>query len=109
MNNTKNAKITSVVITNADHGLLTCFVNLEHESGAQGFGGYQLYTPKFPKRDHTGFFLWRIMETVGVSRIEDLKGKIVRIEGGHSKIDAIGHVIEDKWFNPSKEMKNNDS
>lgn len=45
--------------------------------------------------------MMKIMDTVGVSKWEDLPGKFIRVKtnGWGSTIDEIGNVIEDKWFN----------
>ena len=50
----------------------------------------------------------RIMDTVGVERWEDLKGKYIRIvdEGWGSSVKKIGNIIEDKWFDIDKFFKN---
>lgn len=45
------------------------------------------------------------METVGVHNWHDLAGKPVRVRQDHSQVAAIGHYIEDKWFDAAVEMK----
>ena len=42
----------------------------------------------------------RIMDTVGVERFQDLKGKYVRVatKGLGSSVKIIGNIIKDKWF-----------
>ncbi len=42
----------------------------------------------------------KIMDTVGVARFNELKGKYIRFatNGWGSKVDIIGNVISDKWF-----------
>jgi len=42
------------------------------------------------------------MEARDVDRWEELIGEIVRIKGDCTAIHAIGHIIEDKWFEPEK-------
>lgn len=89
------------------HGILTCYVYLESEKYSCGFGGYALdsYSASLKKRVGVGFgvdFIVALLETVGVEKWEDLPGKYVRInsEGWGGKILCIGHITENKWFDP---------
>lgn len=109
----KNAVIESASITNDDHGLLSSWLSLDYgDGGHQGFGGYVLYLPKdFKHHDimsHAGHWIWRIMEVAGVSKWSDLKGKTIRVQldsdGLGGKIEAIGHIVKDNFFNPSIEF-----
>lgn len=100
----KNAVIDRVSIFMDDHGLLTAYLYLEYGGAAQGFGGYQLWPLKSEEKG-AGLFIWRVMETVGVSAWEDLKGKPVRVRGDRMQIREIGHYIKDQWFCPSREME----
>lgn len=45
--------------------------------------------------------MMRIMDTVGVERWEDLKGRYVRVvdPGLGKTVDTIGNILEEKWFN----------
>ena len=106
-----NAKIKSTMLGYEDHGILTFMLYLDCGDGtSQGFGGYQLDTPvhhegHFLGRAPTkapGLILKRILETVGVERWEDLRGKVIRIQRReevlHAPITRIGHMLDDKWF-----------
>lgn len=109
-----NAKITSVSITMADHGCLTFRVTLEGSGWGVNVGGYcighgYLGAEKF---DATGLGLeamMRIMDTVGVSRWEDLKGQYVRAEtdGWGGTVTKIGNILKDKWFDVDEFFKKN--
>lgn len=103
----RNAVIKSAVITNDDHGILTAWLHVDYGGAGQGFGGYALYSPKLREApyNYTGLFLWRVMETVGVHNWGDLVGKPIRVRQDHSQVTAIGHYIEDKWFDAAVEMK----
>lgn len=112
-----NAIIERTMLGYEDHGILTCFLHLKQDGRGQGFGGYGL--DGIPKKDKKGnrfgdrqpsvfcgFWIKRILETVGANKWEDLEGKHVRVEGEEfGKIIGIGHIIEDKWFYPEKEIE----
>lgn len=109
----KNAVITSAEISNDDHGLLTAWIMLDYGGSGQGFGGFALYLPKDFKHHakdtfYAGHFIWRVMEVAEVSKWSQLKGKTVRVqldnEGLGGKIEAIGHIVKDNFFNPSLEF-----
>lgn len=84
-----------------DHGILTCFLYCEWDSSGCGFGGYRLDS----KNKSSGYgteYINRVLKTVGVGKWEELSGKYIRIEhsGLGGGITRIGHIIEDKWFDP---------
>jgi hypothetical protein len=108
-----NAQITSTSLGYEDHGILTCWLQLKYGSGGQGFGGYGLDGPPLVRfgndREpsvHCGFWIARILDTVGVEKWEDLKGKHIRVAKADEwgLIDGIGHITEDKWFHPKSEI-----
>jgi hypothetical protein len=117
MNNIQNAIIESTSLGFEDHGIFTCFLYLKLEVGSQGFGGYGLdewvgeRSADGKRVDKTGVgleFIRAIMETVGVEKWEDLKGKHIRIIKApqwNSQIEGIGNFLEDKWFEPKKWFK----
>jgi len=109
----QNAIIANAEIDNDDHGCLTAWIMLEYEkNGGQCFGGYVLYRPEswqgHSKRGVAGHFIYRVMEIAGVHKWSGLKGKTIRVKGEGtlgSTIDAIGHIINDDWFNPKEDLK----
>lgn len=113
--------VTNVRITNTSLGMrggapcMTCYLTLEWPGAGQGFGGYAMDEPvkrkgRFIRRRGTAFgmeFIARILEAIGVECWEDLKGKYCRIKhddlcSASSKIYAIGHIVDDKWFCPDE-------
>jgi len=107
-----NAKIGSTMLGWEDSGIMTCFLHLEQPGAGQGFGGYGLdgpYSEKLKERLPSklcGFWIKRVLETVGVSKWEDLKGEYVQVDGDDcGEIRGIGHITDNKWFYPKKEIK----
>ena len=101
-----NAKIESTMLGFEDHGILTCFLMLKQSGTGQGFGGYRLDAPKNQPSELGTFWVKKILETVGVSKWEDLVGKHIRVDGEeYGDITGIGHIIEDRWFYPKKEIE----
>ena len=104
-----NAKITDVTISMADHGCLTFYVTLNGGGWGVSIGGYAIGHGYLGSDSFEGCgdgleAMMRIMDTVGVERWEDLKGKYVRVKSdgwGHT-INVIGNVLEDKWFDLKK-------
>lgn len=100
-----NARIESTMLGYEEHGMLTCFLHLTQEGSGQGFGGYRLDSPK-GYSVFTDMWIKKILETVGVNKWEDLSGKYVRVIGEEfGSIEAIGHITDDKWFHPEREIK----
>lgn len=76
------ARVESAELYIEDHGILTCFINLDKEEGLhQGFGGYSLdgYDESLKRRKGTaGGMDWvlRILQIFHVDRLEKIKGKM---------------------------------
>jgi len=109
-----NARITGTEIGIHERGFFTWSMLCEWSGSGCSFGGYVLdaYEKKDEKlpvymKGHKGhadgiLVIRQILETCGVESWEDLKGTYVRVEseGLGGGIVAIGHIIENKWFNP---------
>ena len=103
----ENALITNVDLSMAGHGCLTLAMTLEGSGWGVVYGGYCLGKGYLGADDDffdgsaAGMeYLMRIMDTVGVEKFQDLKGKYVRVaaKGWGNPVKIIGNIINDKWF-----------
>ena len=103
----ENALIESVDLSMADHGCLTLAMTLKGSGWGVVYGGYCLGKGYLGADDNffsgsaSGIeYLMRIMDTVGVERFQNLKGKYVRVatKGLSNPVKIIGNIIDDKWF-----------
>lgn len=103
----ENALIESVDLSMADHGCLTLTMSLKGSGWGVIYGGYCLGKGYLGAEDDffagsaAGMeYLIRIMDTVGVERFQNLKGKYVRvaIKGWGSTVNIIGNILKDQWF-----------
>jgi hypothetical protein len=110
----KNAVITGTMLGYEDHGILSAMIYLDYGGSGQGFGGYVLdsaspmpHTASSRREDSLacGLLIRRVLQVVGVSKWEDLKGKSVRVEASWSEIAKLGNYLKDEWFDIRAEMK----
>lgn len=103
----QNAQITGVSLNMENHGCLTLDLTIEGEGWGCGYGGYCLgkgyvgASDDFFKGSAQGLeAIMRIMDTVGVSDLFDLKGKYIRVvsDGWGSVVKIIGNITKDHWF-----------
>ena len=103
----ENALIEKVDLSMADHGCLTLAMTLDGGGWGVTYGGYCLgkgylgADDDFFSGSAAGMeYLMRIMDTVGVERFQDLKGKYVRVatKGWGDQVKIIGNILKDKWF-----------
>lgn len=113
----ENAMIEGVDIFVEDHGILTAMVRLRFGgSSGQSFGGYAHDQWDDSKKSRVPtvslcVFVKGVMDAVGSDAWEKLAGKPCRIGRlqKYGPIETIGHLFEDKWFNPKsafEEIKN---
>ena len=108
----ENALIASTTLGVEDHDIMTCWLGIEFDSGGCGFGGYAFdkYDRETKQRIGCAFGITsirKILETVGVSKWEDLKGQHIRVEheGIGGTITKIGHFMKNKWFSFKEEAE----
>ena len=103
----ENAVIQDVDLSMADHGCLTLTMTLDGGGWGVVYGGYCLgkgylgADDDFFSGSAAGMeYLIRIMDTVGVERFQNLKGKYVRVatKGWGGSVKIIGNIIKDQWF-----------
>lgn len=112
----ENAKITNVSLTMADHCSLVFWITVEGAGWGCSIGGYKIASGMLGARSEdfcaeTGAGLvamMRIMDTIGVEKWEDLKGKYcrVKVNGWGGTISEIGNLINNKWFNVKEFFQN---
>ena len=99
----ENALITSVSLSSADYCSLCLSIGLKGDAWGCVYGGYclgKIYPDSYEKDTYEGSAagmeaIMRIMDVVGVSRLEDMQGKYIRVA---SKVKIIGNIVSDRWF-----------
>lgn len=101
----KNATITSVDLSMADHGVLTLSMGLKGDGwgcvyGCRVLGTGYVGAEKFEGNEKGIEYIMRLMDTVGVSYFNEMKDKCVRVatKGWGSRVSIIGNIIKEKWF-----------
>ena len=104
----RNAKITNVSLTMADHGVLTFYLTVEGGGIRFGYGGYVIGRGYLGANNFEGSAkgveaMMRIMD-VGVDCWEDLEGKYLRYEYNNldSRVTKIGNILDNNWFDIQK-------
>ena len=99
----KNAIITGASF-DMERGL-SAWIHLDYGGSGQSFGGYCLYMKNDTSKNYAGHFIYRVLKIADVNDWSDLKGKSVRVKSDNSKIISIGHILNDDWFDPTKEFE----
>lgn len=104
----ENALITSISLSSTDYCSLCLSIGLKGDAWGCVYGGYSLgkiYPDSYEKDTYEGSAagmeaIMRIMDVVGVSRLEDMQGKYIRVasKGWGSTIKIIGNIVSDRWF-----------
>ena len=90
-----NAQIEKTFLGIEDHGCFGGGITFRWGGSGQGFGIYLLSGPTCAD------WIKGVISAVGVYQWEELVGKYARIDREHKKIHRIGHITEDRWFDPS--------
>jgi hypothetical protein len=99
----KNAIIKSATLSSSDHGALCGWLRFEFGGGVeQSFGGLALYPGTI---NYAGKWIQRCLDIAGVYDWSELPGRCVRVKLKGELIVAIGHVLEEYWFNPQMEFE----
>lgn len=98
----ENAQIKSVDLSN-DGGIFSLAMALEGNGWGVVYGGRVIgksYDNEITSSENGIEYIMRIMDVVGVSRFNDMKGKYVRValKGWGDSVEIIGNIIENKWF-----------
>lgn len=113
----ENGTIRSAEIRFSRGFILDCNIEIGFRVGVQVFGGYVLGGNPFDaiskcaehhrQGNYAADFIGGVMSVAGVNQFSELKGKVIRVkrhdEGG--AIVAIGHAVEDRWYNPQKRFR----
>ena len=102
---TKNARIVDTYLGIEDHGILTWRLDFDYGGAGQSFGGYTGDQPspstrglKRVGRAEFGTSIRALLDALGVSSWEQLKGQVVRVVASNMKVHKVGHIINDNWF-----------
>lgn len=98
----ENAQIKSVDLSN-DGGIFSLTMALEGNGWGVVYGGRAIgksYDDEISGSENGIEYILRIMDVVGVSSFNDMKGKYVRValKGWGDSVEIIGNIIENKWF-----------
>lgn len=107
MSQVVNARIVNTTITMENNGVLTFYITLKGDGWGVNYGGFVIAngyvgSQYFTAENGGGLVaMMKIMDTVGVSKWEDLNGKYIRavVDGWGERVKVIGNIISDKWFN----------
>ena len=101
----ENALISSVDISMEDYGCVVYEIVLECGGWGCVFGGYCLGHGYLGATDFDGSekgieSIARIMDVVGVSRFNDMRGRYIRVatKGRGEPIKIIGNIVRENWF-----------
>jgi hypothetical protein len=108
-NEKKEVTIENAIIEQAEividaRDILTTLLHLKCRNGVFQLGGLPLYYAKHTFDSPAGYYIYRLMETVGAKTFSGLEGMAVRIAHTVSRVIGIAHIVNENWFNPENEM-----
>jgi hypothetical protein len=108
----ENALIKKVDLIMTEYGCAQIYIALDGGGWCCVYGGFclghgYLGADHFDGSEASLPYIMRIMDTVGVERFNDMKGKYVRVatKGLGCSLNIIGNIIEDKWFDQESFFK----
>lgn len=99
-----NAIIKKASIYISNHNVLVTSLWLKIEDGTEQSFVYNLACENdMTKYNSGGIYFYNILKTINVTQWKSLIGKAIRVKQNEDDmIVSIGHIIEDKWFNPGE-------
>lgn len=101
----KNARVTHVDLSMADHGAICLEMTLKGNGWGVVFGGVVLGQGYVDAKEFNGSaegmeYIMRIMDTLNSSKFNDMFGRYVRVatKGWGESVKIIGNIMSDKWF-----------
>ena len=111
----ENAKVINADLSMENHGVICLEMTLEGNGWGVCFGGVVLGQGYVGAKEFKGSaagmeYIMRIMDTLGSSHFNDMKGKVCRVatNGWSNPVKLIGNIIEDKWFDTKSFFKDID-
>lgn len=102
----ENARIERVRLYLCDHGSWTSTLMLAGSGWGQGYGGWRLHDGPW-----MGLWVRGVCEMLGVDDWSKVQGSVVRIRrrgfAAGTEILAIGHLIDERWFDFAAIVKAN--
>lgn len=92
---TENALIKDVYLGLEDHNILTYNISLDYGGSGQGFGNYNC-------NENLSTHLKPLLAVFDVREFNKLKGLPCRVKRENGMVVAIGHIINNVWFEPRK-------
>jgi hypothetical protein len=101
----RNAVIVRAGIGIEDPGVLSAYIVLDLGDAEQVFGcGVYAQKTGIDSKNYAGHFIYRVLDIAGVDSWKQLTGKAIRMRGDSARIEAIGHIVKNLWFDLGKEF-----
>ncbi len=101
---TKNAIIESASIC-SDKDSLTILLKLKYAGNLFQLFGMRFLRNKKALDRVSGNFIYRSMKIAGASDWSEMLGKSIRAKADEESVIAIGHIIDEDWFCPSTDYR----
>lgn len=104
---TSNARIEDTMLGIENHGVLTAVITVKYGPYNQEFGCLMFDYDKDGKRvgrRQCAEFIRHVLDVLAIDAWEALPGCYLRVKHEDAGIRAIGHITEDRWFEPAKDL-----